>query len=164
MIISLNTDTMNELAACAMQINSELEEACACLAPITEHDDWNCAERDNVNEAIIQLKACFNQLKDCSENFSSVVRKAAFSFSELELSHSQTLQGLHSVLANALAINTPDGMPDSIQSLNCVHPWHVFNNSDPVPFPLSQSYYPYIVKNFDTPLKVVDFRRISINK
>lgn len=114
MIISLNTEKMNELANLATHFSSELSQACSCLTPVTTHDDWNCAERDNINEVIHMTKKCAEDLTDCSQSFSSSVIKAADSFTQLETRNPQALMELQSALSKSLAMYTPSEFPGRI--------------------------------------------------
>ena len=107
MLISIDTVLMNELADLANAVCEELTEANICFNPITTHDDWNCAERDKINDIIINCKKYADALKEGSQNFSSSVRKAADSFDAFERQNPQALLNLHSVFERALVIPTP---------------------------------------------------------
>lgn len=157
MTISVNTDTMNEIAALAARISSELTEANQCMFSITEHNDWNCVERDKINEIIFNLKKCAEQLKDCADDYSAVVRKSAASFDEFEKTNPNYLQDMHSALANALKIETPIKkeftalvpLKDIINQIigpGGVHPR--FRN--PI--------LPYVFNNLDQQIKVVNYK------
>lgn len=111
MIISVNTEAMNQLAGMAAEICAELSAANDCLAPVTVHDDWNCAERDRINDIIINIKKFSDCLKDNAESVSSAVRSAADSFDEFERKQPQSLQNLHGSLSKTLSVYTPSTAP-----------------------------------------------------
>lgn len=110
MVISINTEKMNELSNLAMSISSELSEACVCLSPITAHNDWNCAERDNINEAILTNKKCAGDLINFAESFSSAVTKAATAFTDLEKKNPQALLDLQAILSESFSVYTPSSV------------------------------------------------------
>ena len=107
MIISVNTERISELSTLAMNISSELSSAYTALFPVTTHDDWNCAERDDINDAVLTNKKCVGELMSCAERFASIVSKTADSFNEFELKNPHTLLELQTSLSESLSIYTP---------------------------------------------------------
>lgn len=76
-IISLDIGEMTAMAASVNAANLELESCMARLAQITEHDDWNCAERDVINENIRRVQQNARRTQENMEQFAGIVRLAA---------------------------------------------------------------------------------------
>ena len=159
MVISVNTEKMNELSNLAMNISSELSEACSCLSPVTIHNDWNCVERDNINEAIMINKKCVGELMSCAENISSVVAKTADSFTEFEMKNPQALLGLHSTLSESLAIYTPSSGMGRIVGPGGKMPrpadLPTFSHAGEKPFIV------YPIHMWDKPIRIIDMHNKS---
>ena len=50
MIIDVNPQTITEIAQTIANAYGEVEEAARILTSITEHNNWNCKERDAIND------------------------------------------------------------------------------------------------------------------
>ena len=157
MTISVNTDTMNEIAALAAQISTELTEASQCMFSITEHDDWNCIERDRINEIIVNLKRCAEQLKDCADDYSAAVRKSADSFNEFEKTNPQYLQDMHTSLADVLKIKTSPQKVIKASFVDKEKLTQLFGPGSVHPL-LKNLNLPYVVNNLDQQIKIVKYR------
>lgn len=100
MIISVDTEIMNRMALLAQQANDEIDRQAAILSPVTEHYDWNCFERDIINEAIISIKNKSKKMQETIENFSSAIRSAAEQFNAEENAIPGKYQYLDALLGN----------------------------------------------------------------
>lgn len=50
MIIDVNPQTITEIAQTIANAYGEVEEAARILTSITQHNNWNCKERDAIND------------------------------------------------------------------------------------------------------------------
>lgn len=107
MLISVDIELMNELADLANAVCEELTEANACFTSVTTHDDWNCSERDTINDIIIHCKQFAEELREGSQSFSASIRKASDTFNEFEHRNPQALQEVHSAIERTLSVYTP---------------------------------------------------------
>lgn len=107
MIVSLNTQTLNELSQESISVSTEISAAFDCLSPIVEHNDWNCSERDLINEMINTIKLFSKELKESAESFSSSLQQTASSFDDLEKKTPSSMQSTHAIFAEKLSIKTP---------------------------------------------------------
>ncbi len=103
MIISIDTEAMVSLANLAEAVNTELSSAFSCLLPVTEHHDWNCKERDTVNEAVTSVRTSALKLKETAADFSAAVQAAANDFNEYERKTPAALQKLSGNISAALS-------------------------------------------------------------
>ena len=159
MVISVNTEKMNELSNLAVSISAELSDACVCLSPITEHNDWNCAERDGINEAILTEKKSAGDLMSFAETFASAVTKAATAFIDLEKKNPQALMELQSILSETCSVYTPsssrhvsgnvwNGTPSPLDPSIALD---LINNS-------LNSYLLYPLTTWSKPIKMVEIK------
>lgn len=68
-IISIDTEEMKEIARLATLIDDEAGMCVTCMKPVMEHNDWNCKERDRVNDKLDSLKKGDSQLAELSREF-----------------------------------------------------------------------------------------------
>lgn len=115
MIISINTDTINQMAAAVNSANQELENCAAVLSTVMEHNDWNCLERDAINESIRTLKAKAAKLEEDMGRFAGAMRQAAQDFNDLEQSLPAQFQHMDTVLAQLNGI--PSGGTAGVNSV-----------------------------------------------
>lgn len=162
MIISVNTDKMNELANLAASVSAELSEACACLSPVTVHDDWNCAERDVINEAIQINKKSAADLMNCAENFSSAMTKTAESFTDFELKNPLALQSLKESFSKTISIYTPNSGLGRIVGPGGMMPrpfdLPILDEKHVDPFVL------YPLYTWDKPIRMIDILKYDVNE
>ena len=81
MIIDVNPQTITEIAQTIANAYGEVEEAARILTSITEHNNWNCKERDAIND-YTQSNAreiLENQCKN-PETFANVMKTVAENF------------------------------------------------------------------------------------
>lgn len=104
MIISIDTDVLSEVAALARSINEEINQISEIMKKVTVHDDWNCKERDSINDAITNNRKAQTDLQEMSENFSASITSISEQFLEAERSLPSRFQHLDSMIGHAAAI------------------------------------------------------------
>lgn len=152
MIISVDTTIMNELASISKSICQEMSEVCSCLIPISSHDDWNCSERDDINEAILANKRIAEELMTLTENFASTINKAADSFNEYETKNPQALLDMQSVISDSLAIYTPTVEKKEISLLLLKPDLSALKDKT-----VHIEPWIYHLKEWDNPIKVINY-------
>lgn len=104
MIISIDTEKMNEMAMLAQSVNSELDMCSSFLHSIVEHNDWNCKERDIINDGILSVKKNAATLKETLDDFSLVLKRVAGLFDTFEASIPNQYQYIDSLLGTSYAV------------------------------------------------------------
>lgn len=104
MIISVDTEKMNTMASLAQSVNSEIDACVTSLIPVVEHNDWNCKERDLINEGIISVKKNAGVLRETIDSFSSLMKQVAVLFDEFEASLPNKYQHIDSLLGTTFSI------------------------------------------------------------
>ena len=120
MIVSIDTQTVSEISQDSINVSAEVTAAFECLAPVVEHNDWNCRERDTINEMITTIKQFSQELKENAETFSSSLQQTASSFNELENKTPVAMQGFHAAIADNLSIKTPTTVINGINLEDCI--------------------------------------------
>ena len=104
MIISIDTEIIYLMANLAQNVREELETCMNVLSPIEEHNDWNCKERDSINENILLVKKGNKQLQEMIEVFANAMRSVAQEFSNFEMINSNEYQQVETSYGAALSI------------------------------------------------------------
>ena len=116
MIISVDTELMNAMAAAVNSADLELESCGAVLARVVEHDDWNCPERDAINEAIRTLKQRMKTLMEGMEQFAHGVRQIAQQFNAIEQEIPAGFQSLDIMLGRLSAVTAGTAASNTVAS------------------------------------------------
>lgn len=103
MKISIDTQIMNDIAEISSQISTLITDAHALLAPVTEHDDWNCKERDIINERLMAVKKAGTALDETSVMLAAAFRDISERFMQMEKSIPFDLSGTVSEIGNVLS-------------------------------------------------------------
>lgn len=107
MIISIDTEMMNTMAGLAQQASEEQDASVVSLIPVVEHYDWNCKERDEINERIISIKKGNQKLSETLQEFAQAIRNVANRFDEEENAIPGRYQYIDTLLGQASAGETP---------------------------------------------------------
>lgn len=114
MIISIDTEKINTIASLAQNINLEIDETVSALLPVVEHNDWNCVERDAINESILEVKKNVCCLQEYIESLASAMKQVASLFDAFEASVPSKYQYIDSLLGSVFSV------PCYLQSTNVV--------------------------------------------
>lgn len=104
MIISIDTEALRQMAELASNCNLIIEESVKRINMVTTHDDWNCKERDQINERITQNKNKQKLIAERMLEFSSYMNTASGVFSETEEAIPHSFQHIDTMIASALAL------------------------------------------------------------
>ena len=80
MIIDVNPQTITGIAQTIANAYGEVEEAVRILTSITEHNNWNCKERDAINDYTRSNAQEILKISEKSEHFGGVSRIFMFGF------------------------------------------------------------------------------------
>ncbi len=103
MIISVDTRKMDTIVAAASGVSTEIDACVSTLLPVVEHNDWNCKERDGINDGITAVKNKVRQLQENVTVFADMVKKTAAMFDAFELSVPNKYQQLDLMLGAVFA-------------------------------------------------------------
>lgn len=109
MIIDINPQTITEIAQTISNTHAEVEKASNILRSITEHNDWNCKERDTINDYTLSNATEILKISEKASNFSNVMKKVAENFRTDEKNVAELFAGVESTLAALLAIEPISG-------------------------------------------------------
>lgn len=104
MDIRLDTELMRTMASHASQAAQRIEESAAISLRITQHDDWNCAERDSINVFILRNRNYQTRLSEDISLFSNAVNSVAQAFMEAEIHIPNMFGRVDSVIGGGASI------------------------------------------------------------
>lgn len=86
MLIKLDTEIMYEMAAAAKTASQYVEESSAMAYKVVPHNDWNCQERDYINDGIMIIRKQQAQIAEKFADFSNALSQVATAFLAAEAS------------------------------------------------------------------------------
>jgi hypothetical protein len=113
MIIDVNPQTITGIAQTIANAYGEVEEAARILTSITEHNNWNCKERDAINDYTRSNAQEILKISEKSGNFANVMKVVAEMFTSVE-----------SIIASMLTIQpigsgtTTSNIPEGVMPIN----------------------------------------------
>ena len=83
-MINLDTEQLKSLLTQLESANNQIDEAMACLQRVTTHSSWGCAERNTINEHILENRQQMQRVQQESESFLTATRAVADDFCTTE--------------------------------------------------------------------------------
>ncbi len=123
MIIDVNPQTITEIAQTIANAYGEVEEAARILTSITEHNNWNCKERDTINDYTRSNAKEISKISEKSENFANVMKMVAENFTTDEKNLSEMFTSVESIIASMLTIqpigsgSTTSNIPEGVMPI-----------------------------------------------
>lgn len=153
MLISINTEVLASVAALARSINEEINEISAIMNRVTTHDDWNCKERDGINDAIVENRNMQTTVQNMSENFAALLTDIADRFLEAEKTLPNKFQGIDAILGTAISVanRLKNTQPVSVVTIGAT----LSNVS------LTDSMQCYEVESFTDNINICDFNQFT---
>lgn len=106
-MIKIDSDVLRNAAGVANNAVSEISSGVDKLNRVTTHDDWNCAERDTINERILAIRKNVETLQSRTGYFLDIIKSAADKFDAADANILRGFNGLHDNLGKSFAIDTP---------------------------------------------------------
>ena len=124
MIIDVNPQTITGIAQTIANAYGEVEEAARILTSITEHNNWNCNERDAINDYTRSNAQEILKISEKSGNFANVMKVVAENFTTDEKNISEMFTSVESIIASMLTIQpigsgtTTSNIPEGVMPIN----------------------------------------------
>ncbi len=77
MEIRIDTSIMQQMASTSLRAKDSLEESIKAAKSIVSHNDWNCIERDSIDDGILQLQKSNDLMCEHMETFSKLLNTIA---------------------------------------------------------------------------------------
>ena len=119
MEIKIDTTLMQVMSGKALLAKESVEDAMKSAEVITVHDDWNCAERDMINECIKTIKK--NNAITCENMilYSSKINSLANQLDEFDRSLLSQFSGVDSSVGELFRVSSPVATGDiSFKTIN----------------------------------------------
>lgn len=104
MIISLDTEIMLQMASLAASSFEEVNQCADTANRITAHNDWNCKERDVINDSVAQTKVKIHRLYENIEHLSNALSQVATRFQDSENEYIQMFGRLDCSIGSMLSV------------------------------------------------------------
>lgn len=104
MIIKIDTAVMRQMANTSLRVESLVEEAMKLSNAITTHNDWNCQERDVINDSVSLVKKNNVRINEKVEIFANKIAASAEQFDELDRSLLTRFQQFDSSVGELFAV------------------------------------------------------------
>lgn len=104
MEISIDTSVMRQIALLAIDVSEKITSASASANAITQHNDWNCRERDFISDSVAELKKMNNGICESAECFSKNINDLADKYDELDISLLRLFDSFDLSVGSAMAI------------------------------------------------------------
>ena len=152
--ISIDTSIMQQMANIALRARTAMEDAVKSANTVTEHNDWNCKERDAINESVVNVKKNNNIVNENLSLFSSKINELAEKFNEFDASLKSDFSEFDESVGNMLAIeNTNIATNTTAATINITDITQT-NNISLTNTPYWQNYH---LQNLTKPISVVNF-------
>ena len=155
MEINIDTSLMQLMSSKALLAKDAMEEAMKSADSIMVHDDWNCSERDLINESITKIKKNNNTTCANMELYSENIHSIAAQLDEFDKSLLAKFSGVDSSIGrmyqieNAVVTNNAQAIKsEDLQKLS-------------VRLEDSTYWNQYHLKNLNNPISVVSFKDAS---
>lgn len=156
-MISIDSDVLRSLTSAANATVSEISAGVEKLQAVTTHDDWNCAERDRINDLITAAKKKIHTLSINTQTYLDLIRQSANRFDEADSNTTKAFQSVQDSLSDFFSIKSPvvylasgtastqmhDTLYDSVQ----IHDFQTAN----------------IINNINTPIKVCNYADLDFS-
>ena len=103
-MISIDTAIMRDLVAASSIANNAITDAMEVLNRISTHNDWECKEKDAINEYTNTNKNRIRQLQENSYAFLNAITDATSEFEETEISILDMFSSVESIISSILSI------------------------------------------------------------
>ena len=103
-MINLDTEQLKSLLAQLESANNQIDEAMACLQRVTTHSSWGCAERNTINEHILENRQQMQRVQQESESFLTATRAVADDFCTTENDISNWFSSVDEAIARVNSI------------------------------------------------------------
>ncbi len=103
-MLSIDTTIMRELTAASASANNAITEAVEALNRISSHNDWECKEKNAINEYTNTNKNRIRQLQENAAAFLTAITGATNDFETTETSISDMFSSVESMISSLLTI------------------------------------------------------------
>lgn len=103
-LIDINTEELQQYVQIARQANEALTQAASLLNSVVEHNDWQCPEREAINQNTARNRADSMRLQEDAEKFYTAIVQASEDFLRAESEVNQNINGVDELIARFLSL------------------------------------------------------------
>lgn len=106
MIISIDIDEMQEISNTLQLAKEKIDESANIVSRIVEHNNWNCRERDTINQRIYSIKSQQKNMQEKFGTFAEKIKISAAQFSEIDTKTLTAFRDLDALFSQILSVST----------------------------------------------------------
>lgn len=103
-LIDINTEELQQYVQLARQANEALTGAASLLNSVVEHNDWQCPEREAINQNTTRNRTDSMRLQQDAENFYKAVVLASEDFLAAENEVNQSINSVDEMISRFLSL------------------------------------------------------------
>lgn len=103
-MINLDTEQLKSLLAQLESANNQIDSAMNCLQRVTTHSSWGCAERNTINEHILENRQQMQRIQQDSESFLNATRAVTDDFCAAENDISGWFSSVDEAISQVISI------------------------------------------------------------
>ena len=155
MLIKLDTGIMYEMAACTKTACQYVEESSQFAYRIVPHNDWNCQERDYINEGIEIIRKHQAKISEKISQFSNAISQVATTFLEAEAALPNLFNEVDACVGEMLSLTGVQTVENGSQTQQ------LLDQIKDAPM-ATDSIQSLAIAMVDSPLEVCDFSNIDL--
>ena len=163
-VFKIETDSLDAIVSCLNNANVAVYSCVTTLKSVTSHDDWNCKEKDQINQILEDLKSQCSVLENEFDDYSEKVKRESDFYNELvreEIKSGMEVDSDISELMTLLSGINKDGATQTTmignQTQKVIERIKDSNINSLVDQP---RFYRNVLFNFDKPISISDFKMI----
>lgn len=102
--INIDTDSLKLAANTAKKANDNISQAMNLISQVTEHNDWQCARRDQINEFARNNRTAIGKLQSDAESFYNALQIVADRFVEREQDVAKQSNSIDELLQKTISL------------------------------------------------------------
>ena len=105
-MITIDSDILRSMTSVAGTAVDDITSGKDKLYNVTTHDDWNCVERDYINDGIMNMKKKIDILQGKTSYFLELIKQSADKFDSVDCETSRFFQDTNGSIGDSFAIQS----------------------------------------------------------
>ena len=106
-VLHIDTDLLKQAALAAKRANDNITQAMTLINQVTEHNDWQCSRRDQINEYARNNRAYIGKLQADAESFYNAVQTVSDRFVEREQQAANRSNSIDEKIGDIMSVSRP---------------------------------------------------------
>lgn len=103
-VLHIDTDLLKQTALAAKRANDNISQAMSLINQVTEHNDWQCSRRNQINEYARNNRADIGKLQADAESFYNAVQTVSDRFVEREQQAANNSNPIDEIISRVMSV------------------------------------------------------------